>query len=276
MASLGEMLRRERMAKGIELESVSAETRISVRYLEALENDDWGQLPGLLFSRSFARQYGRIVGLPEEEIERELDRLGPAATAEVSMQPERGGGDLPPIPEAVGVRRAPSRKLYSSAIWLLMVVVICTGAYVLWSRAQDETPAGVAPPPLPAPVATELKPASEPPAPPPVAPAAVEPVVVQVAAKATVWISLSADGRSVHVGNIEANDSRTVRAREEIRLRTGNAGLTTMTWNGADLGAPGPLGQVRTVLFRADRYEVLPARTRAPVGSPAPEADPPA
>ena len=66
-ATIGEQLRLAREGRGIPLREISDQTRISVRYLEAIETDDFKRLPGGIFNRSFVRAYARYVGYDEKE-----------------------------------------------------------------------------------------------------------------------------------------------------------------------------------------------------------------
>jgi cytoskeleton protein RodZ len=61
----GEELRRERVARGIELETISGTTKIVPRYLSALENEHFDVLPGGILSKGIVRGYARAVGLDE-------------------------------------------------------------------------------------------------------------------------------------------------------------------------------------------------------------------
>lgn len=65
--SFGEQLRRAREARGIPLREISEQTRISLRYLEGIEANDYKQLPGGIFNRSFIKAYARYIGYPEKD-----------------------------------------------------------------------------------------------------------------------------------------------------------------------------------------------------------------
>ena len=72
MGSFGENLRRERELRGVSLREIAEGTKISLRFLEALEDDRVDILPGGLFPRSFVRQYATFVGLePVKTIEQD-------------------------------------------------------------------------------------------------------------------------------------------------------------------------------------------------------------
>jgi cytoskeletal protein RodZ len=65
--SIGEKLRLARETRGIALRDISEQTRISMRYLEAIETNDYRRLPGGIFNRSFIRAYAKFVGYNEQE-----------------------------------------------------------------------------------------------------------------------------------------------------------------------------------------------------------------
>ena len=81
MPSFGEGLRRERELRGIELRDVAEATKISIRFLRALEADRMDVLPGGLFQRAFVRQYALYLGLdPERTVAEYLFALGGQST----------------------------------------------------------------------------------------------------------------------------------------------------------------------------------------------------
>src|ERR1035438_1175537 len=79
MTLVGETLRRERLKRNLDLEEISQELKISTRFLQAIENDQYDKLPGGIFAKSFVRQYARLLGLDEEAIAGEVQQaLGSA------------------------------------------------------------------------------------------------------------------------------------------------------------------------------------------------------
>src|SRR2546430_2400798 len=71
--TFGERLKRERELREVTLDEVSKSTRISARFLQALENEDWPKLPGGVFGRGFVRTIARYLGLSEESLLAEYD-----------------------------------------------------------------------------------------------------------------------------------------------------------------------------------------------------------
>jgi cytoskeletal protein RodZ len=73
MASFGEELRMERVARGIALEQITAITKISRHHLLALEQESFGQLPGGILNKGIVRGYAGALGLdPQDWTERFL------------------------------------------------------------------------------------------------------------------------------------------------------------------------------------------------------------
>ncbi len=66
MGSFGVDLKKAREAKGVTLEAIAAATKITVRYLQAVEREDFEQLPGGVFRKSIVRSYARTAGLDED------------------------------------------------------------------------------------------------------------------------------------------------------------------------------------------------------------------
>ena len=65
MASLGQELKRERELRAISLKEISNLTKISVRYLQALEDDKLDLLPGTFFIKGVLRAYSKCIGVDE-------------------------------------------------------------------------------------------------------------------------------------------------------------------------------------------------------------------
>jgi len=71
--AFGEELRRLRESSGLSLHDICAETKISHRLLQALEDGRFQFLPEKVFSRNFVRQYSRTIGCNDERLIEEFD-----------------------------------------------------------------------------------------------------------------------------------------------------------------------------------------------------------
>ncbi len=63
MPGIGDQLRETRLRSRIDIAEVEAATKIRAKYLRALENEEFGLLPGSTFVKSFLRTYAQYLGL---------------------------------------------------------------------------------------------------------------------------------------------------------------------------------------------------------------------
>jgi len=68
MASFGEELRRERELRGVPLREIAEATKVNLRFLQALERNEFDTIPGGLFIRGFIRAYATHIGADPEKL----------------------------------------------------------------------------------------------------------------------------------------------------------------------------------------------------------------
>jgi cytoskeletal protein RodZ len=61
-------LYRTRKQAGLSLEAIAEKTKISLRFLRAIETEEFEKLPGGIFARSYLRQYARAIGYDESDL----------------------------------------------------------------------------------------------------------------------------------------------------------------------------------------------------------------
>jgi cytoskeleton protein RodZ len=61
-------LRNWRQRKGISLESIAENTKLSIRHLQAIESGDFRKLPGGIYNTSYIRQYARAIDFDEMQL----------------------------------------------------------------------------------------------------------------------------------------------------------------------------------------------------------------
>jgi len=103
--NFGERLKRERELREVSMDELTKATRISTRFVEALENEDWAKLPGGVFGHGFVRTIARYLGLNEEALLGEYDSARAEHSPAPAPKPEER---IPPPPKwlpvaAVGV-----------------------------------------------------------------------------------------------------------------------------------------------------------------------------
>ena len=281
MFSVGETLKRARVAQGVDLCTLAARTKINLKYLEAIESDDRSSLPSSFFYRSFVDQYARALSLDTREIDAEVDRvLSADAPLPLPGYESVVARNVPPLTSA---HRFHSRRTYGSLATLVLVVVGCSGVYTVWRNWRSDfsvhaaidnvrslakakiaqgSSAKIAPPHAPAP---------QPPAPSvarpegrvetiaseTVAAPANYKVMVDLMAREATWLSVSSDGKPVFSGILEANQTKSVGGKQFAKMRVGNAAGLEVRLNGKLLGPLGARGQVLVVLFTPDNFEIV-------------------
>lgn len=89
MSTLGSYLRNAREARGLDLRDAAQQTRISINYLKAIEDEDFSKLPGEIFVKGFLKNYARFLRLPEDEVVKrygERAKSQPGAVAPVDKK----------------------------------------------------------------------------------------------------------------------------------------------------------------------------------------------
>jgi len=64
----GSYLKHERELRGVPLDEIAQSTKISIRFLRALEENRFEDLPGEVFVKGFIRSYGQAIGSNEDEL----------------------------------------------------------------------------------------------------------------------------------------------------------------------------------------------------------------
>ncbi len=265
--SFGEHLRREREMRGVSLDEISVATRIATRFLEAMENEQWDQLPGGVFNRGFVRAVARFLGLDEENLVAEYKLV-------IGDQPSMGA----PVEQAIPVSRSSEGLQAGSPRWLplllaLLAVALVAGGWFAWHRyaawrtAQrhalppvEERPPAIPPragdvqagaasgsitaTPSSSELAAQIPPATNPPRTPAAKLVALE---LTIEAGKNTEIRVSADGKSVLDGKMTAGQRQRLQARKKFEIWAQDSSALLLELNGqtmAPMGPPDQPGQV--------------------------------
>ncbi|WP_129793338.1 helix-turn-helix domain-containing protein [Sphingosinicella sp. CPCC 101087] len=258
-ASIGERLKKAREAKGLALEDVASQTRIPIRHLQHIENEEWDALPAVTYCVGFVRSYGNAVGLDGAELGRELrDKLGGL----------RSRAPVAEYYEPADPARVPPLSLALIAAALLVVLII---GYLVWRSsldAQDQPAATVTLPPAEAPAAA----GSAGPAP-AAQPQTLAGQPVTLAATEEVWVRIEdqAEGGTLFQGIMAPGQRYAIPpAAQQPVIRTARPQVLRVLIGDRDIGPLEPVE--RTVADVSLRPEALAARLQqaAPPATAAP------
>ena len=157
LASFGEELRREREIRGISLKEIADSTKISKRFLEAIERNEHRTLPAPVFTRGFVREYARYLGLSCEEMVNRYnfaaagdDRIEKSAHLDRLVAPTAAQRALPPDSspslrlKMTGVKKPipPAYARIDRNVYVLILIIAALAAVAWWAiqhkRAEAE------------------------------------------------------------------------------------------------------------------------------------------
>ena len=221
---LGSALQKAREQAGFSLPDMAARTRIPLKTLRAIEENNFAAVPSGIFVRSFIRTYAREVGVDPGE-----------AIAEYRAMTEPIQGPAPQIPEEPAIDDALRSSSYDPELlssrpgwgYALIAAAVLIGVI---SMNRNDAAERAAPAPAPVPPATRI----------------------EMRADGLCWVRAVADGQTVVARLLQPGEVQTVNAEHEVVLRIGDPSALSYSIN----GKPGqPLGAARipvTVRVGAD------------------------
>lgn len=272
----GPWLRRQREMREITLREISDASKISIRYLQALEDERFDLLPAMVFAKGFLRQYARYVGLdPDEVVNRFL----------VALQGDEG------VEDAEAEEEPPARLAVFEGTWKYVVLIVAATILLLglvfliphFLERGEGGPDGIEPAPGAAPATVEEPPdqeatSDEAPAQGPAAaadaagaadhqpaqPVAPAPLRVTLDFREDCWVEATVDGeRRVSEMRVQG-ESLQLQAREQVELRLGNAGVVDVEVNGRPYPLGAEVGEVRRVEID---LSTIPGAEPSPIGA---------
>lgn len=238
MGQVGEILRSTRQEKGISLREAEEATKIRLKYLEALENGTYDEIPGRVYALGFLRNYARFLGLDPAELTALFKEEYPPK--EESYQVEE--------PPGITTPRLTTRG-WGRLLLILGVILVLWGVNRLYNYYRPSPEQSPAPPPVtepapatPAPV-TPVQPASP--------PSQVQGVEVKIRATGNCWVGAVVDGKADFSGTLKPGDEKVFQGKDKVSVTLGSAGAVEVTLNGQ---VQPPLGKAGSVVtFEADK-----------------------
>jgi cytoskeletal protein RodZ len=236
----GERLKREREMREVSMDELTKATRISKRFVEALENEEWEKLPGGVFGHGFVRTIARYLGLDEESFLSEYDLARSEKMQPVPLKPEER---IPSPPKWVPVA--------AIVLFLLLFIGLYYAGRYGWRRYAEgqatrrSSEATLATRPesgvrSAAPVAADgSSPAST--------ASATTSLDLSVSTSAVTRVRVLADGKLQLDAELPAGETRHFSASEQFEVTAGDSSAVLLELNGQAMppvGAPGASGTI--------------------------------
>ena len=250
MDSLGQFLKQQRERKGYSLEDAQEETKIQIKYLKALEQENFDILPGEVFTKGFIRSYADYLGLDTQEAmskyytlrgtkqEEQIENGEPVNAVRAKEDRNDSGKEREPI----------TKPKVSPILTLLAIGIIALG--ILVYNFYSNPPGEQVPPPQGVEQTENVPPQEPTPQPEPQKPAELPaPVYVKTTITKSCWTQVRIDGKLVFEGMLAPDTVREWQGQQQIDFRFGNAGGVSIEYNGQDLGRVGADGEVVNKTF---------------------------
>jgi cytoskeletal protein RodZ len=276
---LGQVLRTARTTRGLSLADLQSRTKVRVKYLSALEDERYEDLPPFPYARGFVLAAAQELGLDGEPL---VARLGQVMAALPGAQ----GGERPRVDAGVtpAVRRARFRRTLTMIGGAFAIVGVALAVYFAQQLRQLSQPApppgpiatstpaptpmgsmptqgvgvgaaaspqpspGAAAPATPAPSAL-ASPTPQGPTQPYQALAGADGITLEITVAGASWLRVIGDGRTLFEGVVR-DETRRWQARRMLTLRVGNGGAVSGAVNGQPFGVMGRNGQIVNRTFR--------------------------
>ena len=261
MPEIGASLREARLRAKVDITDVEAATKIRAKYLRALENEEWGLLPGPAFVKSFLRTYADYLGLD-----------GKLLVDEYKLRHERPTDlDQMPISPNLGRRRAPGPVSRISPAWIIGIVIVALLGLFAYLGASGEEETNTTPTTSTQSAASkraEAKRKAE-------AAAAArrrrirrQRVKLRIEPTAALFVCLeNAKGKTLIPGQILQGGAKTrTFSSKRFRITLGHGGDSTLRLNGKAFAVPASDTSISFVITRRKRRQ-LPAGTGPTCGS---------
>ena len=229
--NFGERLKREREMREVSMEELTKATRISTRFLLALENEDWAKLPGGVFGHGFVRTIARYLGLDEESLLGEYDL---ARSDKAQSEPAKPEERIPPPPKWI-----PAAAVF--VVLLLAAGLFYAGRYG-WRRYAAHRAAKQ-------PGASSLS--SQIPSQPGSSAGSLAPsdssLDLSVSTSAATRVRVLADSKLLLDTELPAGETRHFSAKQQFEVTAGGSSAVLLELNGQAMppvGAPGSSGTI--------------------------------
>lgn len=230
MGTLGKYLHDAREARGIDLRDAAQQTRISLQYLRALEEENFEKLPGDVFVRGFLKNYARFLRLDEAEVMKQY--------AEMVQKPAPAGA-ANQVQEAAAEKHEKPRRAskipVEPFVWGAGIVIILI-LFLLTALPSRHRKAPSVAAESPTQVLSELSST--------VTPSTPEKLYLEVFALDNTWLLVRTDSSPQKKAVLKKGESLIWSADQSFLLSYGSAGAVRLMLNGQELAVNEPKNAV--------------------------------
>ncbi len=271
MKEIGDYLHRVREEKSISLKEIQEATKISMRYLEAIDRGDLEGIPGEVYRKGFLVNFANAIGLDGQEVLQKYYQMKNAAELEKQQQQQQQQEQqqqqqsIPqhqyrqePTPVVVRERVATSpepqddeqlKGLYLGIVVALIGILI-VASFFLFPYRQSTQDDGAAVTKEEASATDTME-----------APKSIAPITVNITFKERVWVQVKSDGEYLYGAEGMSFDSSEPQqvwtAQREMIIRMGNPAGLMISLNGKDLGQLGEKGKTKSIKLTPQGVEAL-------------------
>jgi hypothetical protein len=221
MGTLGKYLIDARVARQIDLRDAAQQTRISIHYLKALEEEDFSRLPGEVFVKGFLKNYGKFLQLDESEVLKKYGELKPSpASSGSGIAVDRAQAEI------VDVQKTDQRPFVESFIWAggILIILVVFFFIAMPSRHPVQPPSGAV-------LSHESQTAPVP----GLAPSKQAKLYLEVVALENTWLLVRIDSSPQKKAVLKKGDSLIWSADERFQVSYAAAGALKLSLNGKEL-----------------------------------------
>ena len=217
MDTPGNILKSERTKQNKSLSGIARSLKISVEYLEAIEEDKYSLLPAEVYTKAYLRLYAESLGLESNYV-----------LSLYNVEPE-----IKPVEEPKTVQKKTPFN-YKPLVITVSVLLLIIAIVILSSHRDQEPVMEIADDPKETEVLSEEK---------------DEKLSLKITATELTWISVSIDGAKRKEWLMSSGEVITVTASDKFVIKIGNAGGTRLFLNNEDIGTLGPRGKIVDIVL---------------------------
>jgi len=229
---IGEKLRKRREQLGLTLKQVEEEIKIRSKYLQALEEERFDELPGKAYIKPFLQSYARFLGVT----------IGPEDLPTIVENTEQFTLEQTKKGKAIYREKNFFLPLKSVFITLFFLIITSSLFYTFISgRITKELPKTIKPP-VPGKVyqkqSQRVLPVKS-----------FEKTIIVRAVYGPCWLEVKEEDKVVFTGKLNPPAEKQFISTKPVNIKFGNAGAVVVTVNGVTYGTPGKMGQVVKITY---------------------------